>query len=213
MRVGFIGASGTGKSTLVRFLQTQHPDVPVNPVGSRSVAKAMGFVHPEGSLQAGEGNPYAVDHASASIYEMTLGILNNLSPLVHPDAFPSGMSVSEALAVVARDAAVEAADAWKDGWNRVERDAALCSDLPPARRPLEERPASGGQAISHEMPRTALPSRVQRRIHGHQDEPERGRLFQQEDLRGTTIRRGAGKPSAGCGRHPPSGMRRGPPET
>ena len=57
MRVGFIGASGTGKSTLVRLLQAAHPAVLVNPVGSRSVAKAMGFVHPAGSPQADEGNP------------------------------------------------------------------------------------------------------------------------------------------------------------
>lgn len=80
MRVGFIGASGTGKSTLVRLLQVKHPDVPVNPVGSRSVAKAMGFVHPAGSPQADEGNPYAVDHASESIYLGALAISND--PLI-----------------------------------------------------------------------------------------------------------------------------------
>ena len=114
MRVGFIGASGTGKSTLVRFLQSKYPGVPVNPVGSRSVAKAMGFVHPEGSPQAGEGNPYAVDRASVSTYERNLAILGNLNPVDHPAAFPPGTTCVEAMAIVARDAAVEAMFAWEN---------------------------------------------------------------------------------------------------
>lgn len=51
IRVAFAGASGTGKTTLARHLELAK-DLPFNPVGSRSVAKAMGF-----------GNPYDVDKA------------------------------------------------------------------------------------------------------------------------------------------------------
>ena len=91
----------------------------MNPVGSRSVAKAMGFVHPAGSPQAGEGNPYAVDHALALTYETTLGILGNLNPLDHPDAFSPGTTLVEASAVVAQDAAMEAMRAWRDGGSAV----------------------------------------------------------------------------------------------
>jgi len=50
-RISFCGASGTGKSKLVDHLAAKL-DLPVNPVGSRSVAKAMGF-----------DNPYDVDKA------------------------------------------------------------------------------------------------------------------------------------------------------
>lgn len=51
MRVAFAGASGTGKTTLAEYVaETWH--LPLNPVGSRSVAKAMGF-----------DNPYDVDAA------------------------------------------------------------------------------------------------------------------------------------------------------
>lgn len=45
LRVAFIGASGTGKSTLAVHLSESH-GLPLNPVGSRSVAKAMGFESP-----------------------------------------------------------------------------------------------------------------------------------------------------------------------
>jgi hypothetical protein len=51
LRVALSGASGTGKTTLARFVAEAY-GLPVNPVGSRSVAKAMGF-----------GNPYDVDVA------------------------------------------------------------------------------------------------------------------------------------------------------
>ena len=42
MRIAFVGASGVGKSRLVDYLQPKL-DLPLNPVGSRSVAKALGF--------------------------------------------------------------------------------------------------------------------------------------------------------------------------
>lgn len=45
MRVAFCGASGTGKSELARYIAEKH-GLPINPVGSRSVAKAMGFASP-----------------------------------------------------------------------------------------------------------------------------------------------------------------------
>lgn len=51
MRVAFCGASGTGKSTLAEFVAKTY-GFPMNPVGSRSVSKAMGFE-----------NPYDVDKA------------------------------------------------------------------------------------------------------------------------------------------------------
>lgn len=49
MRIALYGAAGTGKTTLARMIQ-EELGVPFNPVGSRSVAKAMGF-----------DNPYDVD--------------------------------------------------------------------------------------------------------------------------------------------------------
>lgn len=44
-RVAFAGASGTGKSTLANFV-AQELGLPINPVGSRFVAKMMGFDTP-----------------------------------------------------------------------------------------------------------------------------------------------------------------------
>jgi hypothetical protein len=51
MRIGFIGCSGCGKSTLARYVSEKY-GLPICPVGSRSVAAAMGF-----------SNPYDVDKA------------------------------------------------------------------------------------------------------------------------------------------------------
>jgi len=45
MRIAFCGASGTGKTTLARWLVSSY-DMELNPVGSRSVSKAMGFDSP-----------------------------------------------------------------------------------------------------------------------------------------------------------------------
>ena len=45
MRVAFSGASGTGKTTLAKWL-SEVTGWPINPVGSRSVAKSMGFDSP-----------------------------------------------------------------------------------------------------------------------------------------------------------------------
>lgn len=52
MRVAFCGSSGTGKSTLAEHVAQKHRLL-LNPVGSRSVSKAMGF-----------DSPYDVDKAS-----------------------------------------------------------------------------------------------------------------------------------------------------
>lgn len=49
MRVAFCGAAGCGKTTLAKEISRIH-DVPMNPVGSRSVA-----------LKMGHSNPYDVD--------------------------------------------------------------------------------------------------------------------------------------------------------
>lgn len=45
MRISFCGSSGTGKSTLANFLHEKY-GWPICPVGSRSVAAAMGFASP-----------------------------------------------------------------------------------------------------------------------------------------------------------------------
>jgi len=45
MRVAFTGASGTGKTTLAEYAAKKH-GLEFNPVGSRSVAKEMGFDSP-----------------------------------------------------------------------------------------------------------------------------------------------------------------------
>lgn len=51
IRLAFAGASGTGKSTLASYL-AETRGLPLNPIGSRSVSKAMGF-----------DSPYDVDKA------------------------------------------------------------------------------------------------------------------------------------------------------
>jgi AAA domain len=53
LRVAFCGASGTGKTTLSNFL-VETLGIPFNPVGSRSVAKAMGFESPYDVDKAGK---------------------------------------------------------------------------------------------------------------------------------------------------------------
>jgi predicted ATPase len=45
LRVAFAGASGTGKTTLAEFV-AKTCGIPLNPVGSRSVAKNMGYDSP-----------------------------------------------------------------------------------------------------------------------------------------------------------------------
>jgi len=52
-RLAFCGASGTGKTTLSSFV-VEKLGVPFNPVGSRSVSKAMGFDSPYDVDKAGK---------------------------------------------------------------------------------------------------------------------------------------------------------------
>lgn len=55
MKIAISGASGTGKTTLARAL-SEHYKIPLNPIGARDVAKAMGF-----------DNPYDVDKAGKRV--------------------------------------------------------------------------------------------------------------------------------------------------
>ena len=57
MKIAFVGASGTGKTTLANMVAKEF-SLEFNPVGSRSTTKAMGF-----------SNPYDVDKASANVYD------------------------------------------------------------------------------------------------------------------------------------------------
>ena len=52
LRVGFSGASGTGKSTLAAYL-SETRGLQINPIGSRSVSRAMGFESPYDVDKAG----------------------------------------------------------------------------------------------------------------------------------------------------------------
>lgn len=52
-RIAFCGASGTGKTTMCNWL-VETLGIPFNPVGSRSVAKAMGFESPYDVDKAGK---------------------------------------------------------------------------------------------------------------------------------------------------------------
>jgi hypothetical protein len=63
MKIAFAGASATGKTTLTKYLAEQF-NLLINPHGSRSMAKEMGFVN-----EKGDGDPYAVDRAFLSSYE------------------------------------------------------------------------------------------------------------------------------------------------
>ena len=53
MRVALCGASGTGKTTLAKWISETY-NLPLNPVGSRSTAKAMGFDSPYDVDKAGK---------------------------------------------------------------------------------------------------------------------------------------------------------------
>jgi hypothetical protein len=57
IRLAFTGASGTGKTTLARWVEKEF-GLPFNPVGSRSVAKAMGFDNPYDVDAAGQRGPF-----------------------------------------------------------------------------------------------------------------------------------------------------------
>lgn len=103
MMIAMIGVSGTGKSTLARFISEQY-GYPINPVGSRSVAKEMGFVGPDG-----EGRPYDVDRADLGVYRHALdpnpfrARMNPPPPRLSPvDAADSAMRAWKGLAADGR---------------------------------------------------------------------------------------------------------------
>ncbi len=56
-RIAFTGASGTGKTTLAKYL-AESLALEVNPIGSRSVAKAMGFDSPYDVDAAGKRSEF-----------------------------------------------------------------------------------------------------------------------------------------------------------
>lgn len=60
MRIAFCGASGTGKTTLAKYL-ADRVELPFNPVGSRSTAAELGF-----------SSPYDVDKACSKAYHRAL---------------------------------------------------------------------------------------------------------------------------------------------
>ncbi len=53
LRVAFAGPSGTGKTTLAKYI-AERCSIPLNPVGARSVAAAMGFASPYDVDKAGK---------------------------------------------------------------------------------------------------------------------------------------------------------------
>jgi predicted ATPase len=53
MRIAIAGASGTGKTTLARAISEKY-NIPINPVGARSVALEMGFDKPYDVDKAGK---------------------------------------------------------------------------------------------------------------------------------------------------------------
>jgi hypothetical protein len=57
IRLGFTGASGTGKTTLAKWFAAKY-NLPLNPVGSRSIALAMGFASPYDVDKAGQRGPF-----------------------------------------------------------------------------------------------------------------------------------------------------------
>jgi cytidylate kinase len=59
MRVAFAGASGTGKTTLAKFVAEVF-GLEMNPIGSRQVAKAMGFDSPYDVDKAGRRTKFQV---------------------------------------------------------------------------------------------------------------------------------------------------------
>ena len=115
MRIAFLGVGATGKSTLARYL-SETKGLPINPVGSRSTAKKMGFVGPDG-----EGRPYDVDRADRVVYEVYASD--------DPDINPDHWSVPSELRC--RNAAVWAMD-------RYEEDRSTCRPIFQARLQIEK---------------------------------------------------------------------------
>lgn len=69
IRLAFAGASGTGKSTIAKTIATMY-ELPMCPIGSREVSKAMGFDSPYDVDQAGRRRDFQKRlNAEKSIWE------------------------------------------------------------------------------------------------------------------------------------------------
>ena len=75
MRIALAGSSGTGKTTIANWIQAKYR-LELNPVGSRSVSKAMGF-----------DSPYDVDKAGRRAEFQTKLLLDKMSWEAGRDSF------------------------------------------------------------------------------------------------------------------------------
>lgn len=66
MRIAFFGASGTGKTTLAKAVSVAL-GIPLNPVGSRSVAQSMGFEKPYDVDPAGKRVEFQIELSNAKL--------------------------------------------------------------------------------------------------------------------------------------------------
>jgi len=74
-RIAFAGASGTGKTTLLKHF-SEALNLPINPIGSRSVAAELGFA-----------SPYDVDKAGQRAHFQQLLLMKKLRWEAATDAF------------------------------------------------------------------------------------------------------------------------------
>lgn len=98
MRIAITGASGTGKTFLAEQLAKKY-NLPLNPIGARSVALAMGF-----------GNPYDVDRAGRRVEFQERLFLEKRAWEEQHDAFVTDRSYFDNLAYCALHMSTELKD-------------------------------------------------------------------------------------------------------